>query len=77
MNFTAMGPEARAKKAEEIGYRSIGADLPDGIALAEIVRTMPKEVQLISSETHSCNDLCRAFGSCKVRAIGVLRDVDQ
>lgn len=44
MNFTAMGPEARAKKAEEIGYRSIGADLPDGIALAEIVRSMPKEV---------------------------------
>lgn len=48
MNFTAMGPEARAKKAEEIGYRSIGADLPDGIALAEIVRSMPKEVQQIS-----------------------------
>ena len=44
MNFTAMGPEARAKKAEEIGYRSIGAELPDVHTLAEIVRTMPKEV---------------------------------
>ena len=44
MNVTSLGPEARAKKAEEIGYRSIGAELPEGISLADVVKTMPKEV---------------------------------
>ncbi len=47
VNVTSLGHEARAKKAEEIGYRTIGADLPDGISLADIVKTMPKEVRFV------------------------------
>ena len=35
----------RAQLAEQLGYRQIGAELPDGVSLSDIVQTLPKEVR--------------------------------
>jgi omega-6 fatty acid desaturase (delta-12 desaturase) len=34
----------RAQLAEQWGYKSIGAELPDGVSLTDIVKTLPPEV---------------------------------
>lgn len=39
-----MSAEDRAKYAEEWGYRSIGAELPDSVKLSDISKSMPREV---------------------------------
>lgn len=36
--------EERQRLAEQWGYKTIGAELPDGVTLTEIVKTMPPEV---------------------------------
>jgi omega-6 fatty acid desaturase (delta-12 desaturase) len=36
--------EERQKLAEQWGYKSIGAELPDGVTLTDIVKSMPQEV---------------------------------
>jgi hypothetical protein len=36
--------EERKRLAEQWGYESIGAELPDGVTLTDIVKTMPSEV---------------------------------
>lgn len=36
--------EQRAALAAEFGYKSIGKELPDGVSLTDIIRTMPSEV---------------------------------
>lgn len=35
----------RAAYAKEIGYETVGKDLPDGVTLTDIVKTMPPEVR--------------------------------
>lgn len=37
--------EERQKLAEQWGYKSIGAELPDGVTLTDIVKSMPQEVR--------------------------------
>lgn len=34
----------RAALAEELGYRKIGADLPDNVSLSSIIQSLPSEV---------------------------------
>ncbi len=36
--------ETRAAVAEQLGYRSIGKELPDGVTLGQIVKSMPSDV---------------------------------
>jgi hypothetical protein len=42
--YTDRTDEERAALAAKLGYTTIGKTLPDGITLADIVRTMPPEV---------------------------------
>ena len=37
----------RAALAEELGYRSIGADLPSNVTLTDVISSLPKSVRLI------------------------------
>lgn len=39
----------RAELAEKLGYRKIGAELPDDVSLTDIISSMPKEVRHTSS----------------------------
>jgi len=41
---TEMTDQQRAALATELGYKTIGKELPDGVSLTDIVRTMPPEV---------------------------------
>ena len=34
----------REALAEELGYRKIGAELPDGVSLSNIIQSLPSEV---------------------------------
>jgi omega-6 fatty acid desaturase (delta-12 desaturase) len=43
-SYTDLTDEERAKVAESLGYKSIGKELPNGVSLTDIVRTMPPEV---------------------------------
>lgn len=36
--------DTRAKVAEQLGYRSIGKELPNGVTLGQIIKTMPSDV---------------------------------
>ena len=36
--------DTRAQVAEQLGYRSIGKELPDGITLGQIIKSMPSDV---------------------------------
>lgn len=36
--------ETRAAVAEQLGYRSIGKELPDGVTLGQIIKSMPSDV---------------------------------
>ena len=36
----------RAALAEELGYRSIGADLPSNVSLTDVISSLPKSVSL-------------------------------
>jgi hypothetical protein len=38
--------EERAALAEELGYRSIGADLPSNVSLTDVISSLPKSVSL-------------------------------
>lgn len=40
-----MSDEDRAALAQQLGYKSIGKELPDGVTLTEIVKSMPPEVR--------------------------------
>ncbi len=47
-------PQAdRSALAEELGYRSIGADLPSNVTLTDVISSLPKSVR-------SCPALTRA-----------------
>lgn len=37
--------EQRQALAEQWGYKTIGAELPDGVSLTDIVKSMPQEVR--------------------------------
>lgn len=39
--------DERQRLAEQWGYKSIGAELPDGVSLTDIVKTMPPEVSYL------------------------------
>ena len=39
-------PAERARIAEQTGYRTIGAELPDDVSLGDIVASLPKDVRL-------------------------------
>lgn len=39
-----LSDEERAQLAKELGYKSIGKELPDGVTLTDIVKSMPAEV---------------------------------
>lgn len=40
-------PDAeRAALAEELGYRSVGADLPSNVTLTDVISSLPKSVSL-------------------------------
>jgi omega-6 fatty acid desaturase (delta-12 desaturase) len=42
-------PDAeRAALAEELGYRSIGADLPSNVTLTDVISSLPKSVSLLA-----------------------------
>ena len=38
--------EERAALAHELGYKSIGRELPDNVTLTDIIKTMPPEVRI-------------------------------
>lgn len=37
--------EERQRLAEQWGYKTIGAELPEGVSLTDIVKSMPQEVR--------------------------------
>ena len=37
--------EERANLARELGYKSIGRELPDNVSLTDIIKSMPAEVR--------------------------------
>lgn len=39
--------EQRQALADQWGYKTIGAELPDGVTLTDIVKSMPPEVSLL------------------------------
>jgi omega-6 fatty acid desaturase (delta-12 desaturase) len=39
-----LSAEGRAALAEQLGYRTIGADLPEDVTLTQIISSLPKEV---------------------------------
>lgn len=41
-------PEGREELADRLGYKRIGAELPDDISLGSIVKTLPKDVSELS-----------------------------
>ncbi|KAG2492805.1 hypothetical protein HYH03_008965 [Edaphochlamys debaryana] len=43
-NVGQLSKEERTKLAHDLGYRSIGAELPDNVSLTDIVKSMPPEV---------------------------------
>ena len=45
----ALGPQERRALAEQYGYRSIGAELPDGVTLSTIVQSLPKDVRCLTA----------------------------
>ena len=36
--------QQRAELAEELGYRTIGAELPEDVSLGDVIQSMPKSV---------------------------------
>lgn len=40
-----LSDDERAQLAKELGYKSIGRELPDGVTLTDIVKSMPSEVR--------------------------------
>eukprot|EP00208_Stichococcus_sp_RCC1054_P006097 CAMPEP_0206134766 /NCGR_PEP_ID=MMETSP1473-20131121/193_1 /ASSEMBLY_ACC=CAM_ASM_001109 /TAXON_ID=1461547 /ORGANISM="Stichococcus sp, Strain RCC1054" /LENGTH=443 /DNA_ID=CAMNT_0053526387 /DNA_START=273 /DNA_END=1604 /DNA_ORIENTATION=- len=41
---SGLGVKERQALAEQLGYRQIGADLPDDVTLSQVIGTLPKEV---------------------------------
>ena len=41
-----LSTDDRAALAQELGYRSIGADLPDDVTLTQVISSLPREVRL-------------------------------
>jgi hypothetical protein len=41
--------EERQRLAEQWGYKTIGAELPEGVSLTDIVKSMPQEVRVWST----------------------------
>ncbi len=39
-----LSSKEREALAEELGYRKIGAELPDGVSLSNIIQSLPSEV---------------------------------
>lgn len=44
MPINQLTDEERAQLAKELGYIKIGKELPDGVTLGDITKTMPPEV---------------------------------
>lgn len=61
-------PQAdRSALAEELGYRSIGADLPSNVSLTDVISSMPKSVSC--SPTSNKSPICRGFQlACTMQA---------
>jgi hypothetical protein len=57
-----MTAEQRAALATELGYKSIGAELPNDVSLTDIVKTMPPEVVKIGRIPVCCR--CDAADGC-------------
>ena len=43
--------QQRAALAEQLGYRTIGAELPEDVSLGDVIQSMPKSV---STRTQRC-----------------------
>ena len=44
---TPIDDVARAARAQELGYRTIGKELPDDVTLQAIIKSLPPEVGLL------------------------------
>jgi len=40
----SLSAEDRAALAQELGYRTIGADLPEDVTLTQVISSLPREV---------------------------------
>ena len=47
----------REELAEKLGYRQIGAELPDNVTLGQIVQTLPKDVRESTSSNKPLHKL--------------------
>jgi hypothetical protein len=53
-----LSAEDRTALAEELGYRSIGADLPDNVTLTQVISSLPKEVRAFGLQLTSAYKCC-------------------
>ena len=51
----------RAQLAKEWGFKQIGTELPDGVSLTDIVKTMPSEVCTCSIASVSAQSMLRPW----------------
>lgn len=53
-----LSDEERSALAERLGYRSIGAQLPEGVTLSKIINSLPKDVStqpdVLASQQAAC-----------------------
>ncbi len=43
-SVAALDDRQRAELAEQLGYRTIGAELPEDVSLGDVIQSMPKSV---------------------------------
>lgn len=62
-----LSAEDRAALAKELGYRSIGADLPDDVTLTQVISSLPREVRLAGHRSKSSKPSLQVIGCVAVR----------
>jgi hypothetical protein len=75
-SVAALDDRQRAELAEQLGYRTIGAELPEDVSLGDVIQSMPKSVSSLESipslylifyfhqrQAASCGVVCSLPGS--------------
>lgn len=61
--------QQRAALAEQLGYRSIGAELPEDVSLGDVIQSMPKSVSPVPTEMQCLRFSVVLWVSCQARAL--------
>ena len=67
--------QQRAALAEQLGYRSIGAELPEDVSLGDVIQSLPKSVSPVATGMHCLIFPVVLWFTVTARADSVLQSV--